>query len=61
MHQKEKVNIYQTFFGSKTNNRMSAIARNSVFARNSFVRQTVVETGKNESTIGFLRNLNDDN
>jgi len=41
MNQKEKVNIYQTFFGGTKGNRLSAFARNSVF-RNSFVRQTTI-------------------
>lgn len=62
MNQKEKVNIYQVFFGNKTNNRMSAFARNSAL-RNSFVRQTTIENGnnRNESSIGFLKNINEDN
>lgn len=59
MNQKEKVNIYQTFFGNSKNNRLSAIARNSLF-RNSYMRQTNVGS-KNESTIGFLKNMNEDN
>lgn len=59
MNQKEKVNIYQVFFGNSKDNRVSAIARNSLF-RNSYIRQTSIGM-KNESTIGFLKNANEDN
>lgn len=59
MNQKEKVNIYQVFFGNSKNSRLSAITRNSLF-RNSLIRKTSTET-KNEYTVGFLKNMNEEN
>jgi hypothetical protein len=56
---KEKINIYQSFFGKSSSSRVSAIGRNSVFNRNSFIRASVVDnTGTDSMSMSFLKNIN---